>query len=128
MRKRRVVGRIYGMKYSRKGYKDRNRHKNRIKKECASSVGLCQKHKPQHPHHVKVSPRGLNSKDVIIIIIIIIIFRPLLQAWLTVCGFERMFVDGGMNSVLSSRCGARRHRSQFSTALCVLAFSLRPNL
>ena len=32
MRKRRVVGRIYGMKYSWKGHKDRNRHKNRIKR------------------------------------------------------------------------------------------------
>ena len=30
MRKRRVVVRIYGMKYSWKGQKDRNRHKNRI--------------------------------------------------------------------------------------------------
>ena len=40
MRKRRVVGRIYGVKYSRKDLKDRNRHKNRIKKEGASSVGL----------------------------------------------------------------------------------------
>ena len=28
VRKRRVVGRIYGMKYSWKGHKDRNRHKN----------------------------------------------------------------------------------------------------
>ena len=26
------------------------------KKEWASSVGLCQKHKPQHSHHAKVSP------------------------------------------------------------------------
>ena len=32
MRKRRVAGRIYGTKYSWKGYKDRNRHKNRIKR------------------------------------------------------------------------------------------------
>ena len=32
MRKRRVVGRIHGMKYSWKGHKDRNRHKNRIKR------------------------------------------------------------------------------------------------
>ena len=32
MRKRRVVGRIYGMKYSWKGHKDGNRHKNRIKR------------------------------------------------------------------------------------------------
>ena len=30
-RKIRVVGRIYGMKYSWKGHKDRNRHRNRIK-------------------------------------------------------------------------------------------------
>ena len=32
MRKRKVDGRIYGMKYSWKGHKDRNRHKNRIKR------------------------------------------------------------------------------------------------
>ena len=32
MRKRRVVGRIYGMKYSWKGHKDRNRHKNSKKR------------------------------------------------------------------------------------------------
>ena len=29
------------------------------KKEWASSIGLCQKPKPQHPHHVKVSPREI---------------------------------------------------------------------
>ena len=56
-KERRVVGRTYGMKYSWKGHKDRNRHKNRIKQR-ASSVGLCLWHKPQHPHCVKVSPRG----------------------------------------------------------------------
>ena len=33
VRKRRVVGRIYGMKYSRKGHKDRNKLKNRIFKK-----------------------------------------------------------------------------------------------
>ena len=32
MRKRRVVGTFYGMKYSRKDHKDRKRHKNRIKR------------------------------------------------------------------------------------------------
>ena len=32
MRKRRVAGIRYGMKYSGKGLKDRNRHKNRIKR------------------------------------------------------------------------------------------------
>ena len=31
MRKRRVVGRIYGMKYTWKGHKDGDRHKNRLK-------------------------------------------------------------------------------------------------
>ena len=31
MKKRRVVGRIYGVKYSRKGHKDRNRHENSVK-------------------------------------------------------------------------------------------------
>ena len=41
MRKRRVVGRIYGMKYSLKGHKDRNRHKNRIiKKKKKKRSGL----------------------------------------------------------------------------------------
>ena len=33
--------------------------KKKNKKEWASSVGLCQRRKPQHPHHVKVSPLGL---------------------------------------------------------------------
>ena len=32
VRKRRVVGRIYGMKYSLKGHEDRNRHKDRMKR------------------------------------------------------------------------------------------------
>ena len=27
-------------------------------KVWASSTAFCQKHKPQHPHHVKVSPLG----------------------------------------------------------------------
>ena len=57
VRKRRVVGRIYGTKYSWKGHKDRTKLKNN-KKEWEISVGLCQKHKPQHPHHVKVCLRG----------------------------------------------------------------------
>ena len=45
MRKRRVVGIIYEMKYSWKGHKDRNRRQEQNKKEWASSVGLCQKKK-----------------------------------------------------------------------------------
>ena len=32
VRKRRIVGRIYGMKYISQGHKDRSRHKNRIKR------------------------------------------------------------------------------------------------
>ena len=54
------------MKYSWKGHEDRHSHKNRIKKEWASLVGLFEKkkhkNKPQHSHHVKVSPRGLPNK------------------------------------------------------------------
>ena len=38
--------------------------KEKEKKEWASSVGQCQKHKPQHPHHVKVSPWGLGRTTV----------------------------------------------------------------
>ena len=32
VRKRRIVGRIYEMKYTWKGHNDRNRHKNRTKR------------------------------------------------------------------------------------------------
>ena len=52
-----LVGRSYGMKYGWKGHEDRNRLKNN-EKARASSVGSCQRRKPQHPHHVKVSPQG----------------------------------------------------------------------
>ena len=37
VRKRKGFGRIYGMKYSRKGHKDRNRHKSRIKKRSGQA-------------------------------------------------------------------------------------------
>ena len=67
MRKRRVVGRIYGMKCSSKGHKDRNRNKDRIKRSRKALLvyvkDICQRHKPQHPHHVKVSPWGPNFDD-----------------------------------------------------------------
>ena len=53
MRKRRVVGRMYGMKQN--------------EKEWASLVGLGQRHKPQHPHHVKVSPRGHIVPDLVLV-------------------------------------------------------------
>ena len=44
-----------------KGHKNRNRHKKRMKRSGQSSVGLCQRQKPQHPHHVKESLWGRNS-------------------------------------------------------------------
>ena len=49
---------IYGMKYSRKGHADRNRHQNRIKKRSGQARLAYVRHKPYHHHHVKVSPRG----------------------------------------------------------------------
>ena len=55
-----VVGRIYGMKYSWRDPKYRNTQEEN-KMECASSVGLCKKQqqqKPQYPCHVKVWPQG----------------------------------------------------------------------
>ena len=32
-------------------------------------VDLCQKHKPQHPHHVKGSPRGRGSGVVVVVVV-----------------------------------------------------------
>ena len=40
MRKRRVVGRMYRMKYSWKSHKDRNRHKSTIKKKRSGQAWL----------------------------------------------------------------------------------------
>ena len=56
-RKRRVVRRIYRMKYSWKGYKDRNGHTSRLKRSEQAWLFYV-KHKPKHPHHEKMSPRG----------------------------------------------------------------------
>ena len=56
--KARVVGRIYEMKYSWKGHKDRHKQEQNTK-EWASSLGLCQKHKSQHPHR---GDRNNNKK------------------------------------------------------------------
>ena len=36
--------------------------KKKKKKEWASSVGLCKRHNPQHAHHMKVSPWGLDLR------------------------------------------------------------------
>ena len=58
MRKRRVVGRIYGVKYSRKGHKNRNRHKNRIKTGGQAQLVDVKDINREHPHHVKVGPWG----------------------------------------------------------------------
>ena len=57
MRKQRIIRRIYGMKYSWKGNRQKQTQEQN-KKERASSVGLCEGCKLQHPHHVKVSLWG----------------------------------------------------------------------
>ena len=48
-----------------KGPQRQKQTQEQTKKEWASSVSLCQGHKPQHPHHVKVSPRGLGWRRVV---------------------------------------------------------------
>ena len=58
MRKRRVVGRVYGMEYSWKGHRDRNRHKNRIERNGPARLVYVFDINHKHPHHGKVSPRG----------------------------------------------------------------------
>ena len=45
------------MKCNWKGHKDRNRHKNRIKRSDQARL-VYVKHKPFHPHQVNVSSRG----------------------------------------------------------------------
>ena len=52
MRKRTVVGRIYGMKYSWKGHKDRNRHKNRIKRKNINTPH-CAEEDHYTPHYTR---------------------------------------------------------------------------
>ena len=41
-----------------KGPSRQKQTQEQIKKEWASSVGLGQRHSPQHPHHVKENPWG----------------------------------------------------------------------
>ena len=61
MRKRKVVGRIFGkLKVERATKTEKTQELS--KKGWASSVGLYQKHKPQHPHHVKVNMRGPTGR------------------------------------------------------------------
>ena len=43
-----------------KGHKERHRHKNRTKRNGRARL-VYASHKPQHPHHVKVNPRELQS-------------------------------------------------------------------
>ena len=45
VRIQRVVGRTYGIKYIWKGHKDRNKHKNRIKRSWQARLVLCLWHK-----------------------------------------------------------------------------------
>ena len=47
-----------------KGPQRQKQTQEQDKREWASSVGLCQKHKLQHPHHVKSSPWGLSSFNI----------------------------------------------------------------
>ena len=61
MRKRRVVGRICGMKYIWKGHTDRNRYKNRIKRSGQARLVYVWR-KSQHLYHAKVSPRGAYNR------------------------------------------------------------------
>ena len=46
-----------------KSHKDRNRHKEQNKKEWASWVGLCQRHKPQNPHHVRLAHLRVGERE-----------------------------------------------------------------
>ena len=48
------------MKYCGKGHKDRNRHKNRIKRVGMLGLSLCVS---EHPHHEKVCSWGSLSKE-----------------------------------------------------------------
>ena len=64
VRKRRAVGWIYGMKYSWNGRKDRKRQKNRIKRSGQAQL-VYDRHKPQRPHHVKVSPWGPSLRPML---------------------------------------------------------------
>ena len=53
----------------------------RNKKERTSSVGLCQKHKPQHPHHMKVSPWGPAVVVVVIVVaVVVVVNKPLARS------------------------------------------------
>ena len=58
-----IRDRFYGMKYSWKGHKDRNWHKNSIKMSGQARLVLCQRHKLQHLHHVKMSERVNNNNN-----------------------------------------------------------------
>ena len=46
-----------------KGPRRQKQTQEQNKKDWASSTGLCQRHKPQHPHHVKVSLRRLTKRQ-----------------------------------------------------------------
>ena len=45
-----------------KGRQRQKQSQEQNEKEWASSVGLCYKHNPQLPHHVKMSPQGPGTK------------------------------------------------------------------
>ena len=49
-----------------KGPQRQKQTEEQSEKEWASSVGLCQRHKLQHPHYVKVSPWGLPEHQIMV--------------------------------------------------------------
>ena len=67
-KKAEICGEELRNKIQLKGPKRQKQTQEQNTKEWVSSVGLCQKHKPQHPHHVKVSPRGLTPQKWLIFI------------------------------------------------------------
>ena len=82
-RKRRVVGRIYRMKYSWKGHKDRNRHKNRITRIGQARLLCVIDMNPKIPTTWKWAHEGTTTTTILLllplitIIIIIIIIIPI---------------------------------------------------
>ena len=57
VRKWRVVGKIYGIKKTVERA-TKTETDTRTEYKGVGKLGLFQKHKPKHPHHVKVSTRG----------------------------------------------------------------------
>ena len=63
MRKWRVVGRIYGLKYSWKGHNDRNKHKKKMKRGGQTQLVYVTDININIPNHVKVSSRRTGNRE-----------------------------------------------------------------